>query len=288
MSYLSRIVLVVISLGSLVFSAQAAPPQKDICPAPTSNAARQAAAVAACRYFRGVPGSWGMHSAFDARGRVITCMHFTCNAASSGNQGQNQDQAAKPLKRFFLRFQDAYLVHEPGKNGLQIATQGNVLSYGGDWQVRQLKPYLFHFKQNVWKGFYWKVNTSRKEVYRVTGGQFGRLGGQEKKINIGVVTVGDSNKPTRFQLLLHGAYLVHQASGSGLQIAAQGNVLSYGGDWQVRKLKPYLFHLKQNVWKGFYWKVNTSRKEAYRVKGGNFGQLGGSDTKMSMVVDPIY
>ncbi len=92
-------------------------------------------------------------------------------------------------KRFLLRFSDAYLVHQPGTTTLQITAVGNVLSYGKDWQVKQMQPYLYHMRQNVWKGFYWKVNTSRKEVYWVRGGTFGKLGGQEEVLNITVDVV---------------------------------------------------------------------------------------------------
>jgi hypothetical protein len=285
MNRLNHLIILVFALCSLTFGVQAAPPQKDICPAPNGQMAQRAAVKAACQYFNDVPQSWGLHSAFNAAGQIISCMHFSCKPAP---QHQGNNQPATPLKRFLLRFQDAYLVYQPASNTIQIAAQGNVLSYGSDWQVRRLKPYLFHFKQNAWQGFYWKVNTSRKEIYRVTGGSFGQLGGHEQKINIRVDTVGNGNNPTRFFLRFHDTYLVHQVSQPGLQIVSQGNVLSYGSDWQVHQLKPYLFHLKQNMWKGFYWKVNTSRKEAYQVKGGQFGQLGGHETKMNMIIDPVY
>jgi predicted secreted protein len=285
-----------LALSSFSFSVQAAPPKKDICPAPASQAARQAAVDAACQHFGRVSKSWGMHSAFNSSGQVISCIHFKCKRAPHGfgnpnpgqqDQGNNNQPAATP-KRFLLKFQDASLVHIPASNVSQITAQGNVLSYGNDWQVRKLKPYLYHFKQNNWSGFYWKVNTSRGEVYRVKNGNFGQLGGNEQKINIGVDAVGNANNPTRFSLRFHDAYLVHKVGTSVLQIASQGNVLSYGGDWQVRKLKPYLFHVKQNNWQGFHWQINTSRKQAHRVKGGQFGQIGGNKTKLNMVIDPVY
>ncbi len=311
MNRFNQLMILSIALGSFTFGVHAAPPKKEICPAPAGQAARNAAVNAACQHFNGVSKSWGMHSAFNASGQIISCIHFSCKPAprSMGSPGQMQpvnpgfgsqglvrhdnpnqgnNQPAAAVKRFKLKFQDAYLVHHPASNTTQIAAQGNVLSYGQDWKVRKLKPYLYHFKQNAWQGFFWKVNTSRGEVYRVKGGSFGHLGGSEQKINIGVDAVGDVNNPTRFSLRFHDAYLVRQVGKSGLQITAQGNVLSYGGDWKVRKLKPYLFHLKQNVWKGFYWKINTSRKEAYRVKGGQFGQLGGNETKLNMIIDPVY
>ena len=100
-----------------------------------------------------------------------------------------QASAAEP-KRFFIDFKDAYLVYAPSSGTKQVVAEGNVLSYGGDWQVKKLKPYLYHMRLKTWKGFYWKVNTSRKEVYKVTGGKFGKLGGSDKKKNFTVDVVG--------------------------------------------------------------------------------------------------
>ncbi|MBM9518601.1 hypothetical protein JWG39_02065 [Desulforhopalus vacuolatus] len=288
MFFFSRtFISLVFTLGVLATAVQAAPPQKEICPAPDNQGARNAAVAAACQYFNGVPGSWGLHSAFNANGQVITCIHFSCNAAAQGNQEQNQNQPAASLKRFKLMFPDSYLIYQPGNNILQISTQGNVLSSGRDWQVAKLKPYLFHIKQKAWKNFFWTINTSRKEVYRVKGGQFGSMGGQKNKLGIRVDPVGSPGNPTRFKLLFNDTYLVYQVDRPNLQITAQNNVLSYGNDWQVRKLKPYLFHLKQNTWKNFFWKVNTSRKKVSRVVGGQFGSLGGQSTKINVRVNTV-
>ncbi len=297
MKRLNQLMILGLALGSFTCGAQAAPPKKEICPAPTSHAARTAAVNAACRHFNGVLQSWDMHKAFNSAGQIISCIHFTCRPGSQnmgnpdpGHQGQDQsnNQPAAAPKSFSLKLRDAYLVHNPSNNVLQIAAQGNVLSYGGDWQVRKLKPYLYHFKQNNWRGFYWAVNTSRGEVYRVKDGRFGQLGGIQQKLHIGVDAVGNANNPTRFSLRLRDAALKHQVGRSGLQIVSQGNVLSYGGDWQVRKLKPYLYHFKQNNWRGFHWQINTSRKEAYRVENGSFGRVGGNKTRLHMGISPTY
>ncbi len=194
---------------------------------------------------------------------------------------------AKQLQRFLLRFNDAYLVHVPNTSTLQIAAQSNVLSYGQDWQVQRLKPYLYHFRQNNWQDFYWAVNTSRGEVYRVRGGTFGNLGGQKEKLDIGVDSVGNANNPDRFFLRFSDAYLVKANTGA-LQIAAQGNVLSYGSDWEVQKLKPYLFQLRQNNWQNFRWQVNTSRESAQRISGGAFGSLSGQRSDLDVQVEAVY
>lgn len=174
---------------------------------------------------------------------------------------------------FRLQFKDAYLVYQPpaggsGSGTLQIAAELNVLSYGGDWSVARLKPYLFHMKLNSWSGFYWKVNTSRHEVYRVTGGTFGSLGGSDTVIpNITVQTVGDPNNPDRFFLRFADAYLVKPHSSAHPQIVASNTVLSYGSDWTVTQdgAASWVYHLSESVWKGFSWKVNLHRQRAYRV-----------------------
>ena len=193
--------------------------------------------------------------------------------------------SAEP-KRFFIDFSDAYLVYAPGSGTKQIAAEGNVLSYGGDWQVSKLKPYLYHIRLQTWKGFYWKVNTSRKEVYQVSGGTFGQLGGTDAKkdFTIDVVGGGGTGEPDRFLIKFPDSYLVYVPGSGTLQITAGGNVLSYGADWEVVKLKEYLYHMRLKTWKKFYWKINTSRKESYMVRNGAFGKLGGSETKMKATV----
>lgn len=192
------------------------------------------------------------------------------------------------LQRFLIKFNDAYLVYEPGEPGLQIAAQSNVLSYGWDWEVVELKPYLYAFRQANWDGFYWKVNTSRKEVYRVTNGSFGELGGDQELLNMTVDTVGSPEAPERFTLDFVDAYLV-RANDGVLQIATEGNVLSYGSDWEVVELQPYLFQLRQSVWKGFYWQVNTSREIAQRVNDDNFGQLSDRDRDdLDVQIEAVY
>ena len=202
------------------------------------------------------------------------------------NQGVNESETE--LEQFLIHFNDAYLVYEPDQPGLQIAAQQNVLSYGLDWEIVQLKPYLYAFRQQNWQNFYWQVNTSRQEVYRVTNGTFGQLGGDQELMKMSVDTVGSPNSPERFFLRFQDAYLVRNRSGV-LQIATEQNVLSYGSDWQVVELQPYLFQLKQDVWQGFHWQVNTSRQIAERINGETFGNLGGdSRESLNVEIEAVY
>ena len=192
-------------------------------------------------------------------------------------------------QQFFLDFEDAYMVFQPSSNSIQIITEGMVLSYGGDWDKNQLRPYLYHIKQNVWKDFYWQVNTSRKEVYRIRGSEFGEIGGTRQKLDVIVEVVGgsDTTPPDRFLLKFKRASLVYVPASQTMQISAEGNVLYYGADWDKCQLTPNIYHLKQNIWKGFYWEIDTFKKEAFKVTDGEFCKPGGTERQMKMGVRVI-
>ncbi len=189
--------------------------------------------------------------------------------------------------RFRVDFPQCSLVYVPASNILQIGASGRVLSTGTDWTVQQVYSYLFHLRLNSWSGFYWMVNTSRREVHRVTNGTFGSIGGTQTKLNIAVETVGGTggSPPTRFTLQFNDANLIYVRSTRVVQIAAQGNVLSTGHDWQKAEVYSYLIHIRHQSWSDFYWKVNTSRKEIYEQRGGTFGSVsGGTQTLLNFPV----
>lgn len=191
------------------------------------------------------------------------------------------------MESFSLNFPDCYLVYVPQNGTLQITANLSVLSYGSDWTVTQVYPYLYHLKLNTWQGFYWMVNTSRKEAYRVTNGTFGRVGGQQTRLNVVVDVVGGSvqTPPDRFFIRFNGAYLIYSIGNQEIQVIAQGNVLSYGSNWQKAQIYPYLFHIRLGTWQGFFWKVNTSRLQVYEVRNGTFGAIAaGQETTLNIPV----
>lgn len=194
-------------------------------------------------------------------------------------------QLAKAPQTLMLDFTDAYLVFSNPSKSIQIAAQNTVLSYGSDWEKCQIYPYLYHIRQKFWKGFYWKVNTSKKEVYEVTGGTFCKLGGSEKKLNIKVDVVGGSTTtpPDRFFLRFKEARLVYKPSTKTLQLATGNKVLSYCQDFQKCNLTASVYHFKENFWKGFYWKVDTLQKKVWKVTG-TFCQAGTGGTLLNIGV----
>ena len=195
-------------------------------------------------------------------------------------------------KRFLLYLRGSYLVCVPQNGTLQIADEGNVLSYGEGWQVHKLQPYLYHLRLSTWQGFYWKVNTSRREAYRVRGGTFGALGGSETRlggINVDVVGGGPGgmHEPERFFLRFKTADIVYVPDKDTFQLVAFDNVLSYGGDWQRCQVNTNLYEFRQNNWKGFFWKVNTASKRVWRTKEGDFCHTGGTDELIRIKVEVV-
>ena len=169
--------------------------------------------------------------------------------------------------------------HSPSQT--QLAAAGAVVSYGADWEVTRLRPFLFHVRLRTWRGFHWAVNTSRREAYEVRGGRFGRIGGCYEPLDfVRVQPVLDCAGLDRFLLRFRSARLVHLPASRSLQFSSGGRVLSYCQDWQAVQLRPYLFEIRQRHWRGFFWKINTSRREAYLVRNGSFGNLGGTHTAL--------
>lgn len=218
----------------------------------------------------------------------LNCKRLTTGVISTAHKIPVQTILTAP-KRFLVNFTNAYLVYTPKHKSIQIAADKNVVSYGGDWEKCNMKPYLYHIRQKVWKGFYWKINTSKKEVYRVKGGSFCKLGGTEKKLQMSVNVVGGSDTvaPDRFFLRFPAAYLVYVPSSKTMQFATEGNVLNYGTDWQSCNLNTFTYHFKQKFMKKFFWAVNTQSKKAFRVRGVVFCKPGGSTEPLNASVKVV-
>jgi len=186
--------------------------------------------------------------------------------------------------RFQVQFPDMALVFGAAGTGqVQVSTGDKVLSYGADWSIAKLAADVYHLKQAMWKDFFFKVNTTRKDLHVVKGGSFGKSGGTETKLVATVALIGGNNVRVAFDKTAN-PYLVHEPKGKTVQIAAYGYVMSYGSDWQVKAVTPAVYDLKENFWKDFFWKVDTTKKVAFIVTGGTFGAAGGTETRLPFVV----
>ena len=190
-------------------------------------------------------------------------------------------------ERFTLNFNDGYLVYDPQTGVLQITAEGNVLSYGGDWQVHKVYSYLFHFRLKTWQSFYWQVNTSRLEVVEVRNGTFGAIAGgthHEMPFHVDKTGGAGTSTPDRFTIRFPKSHMVYSPGDDVLQLITENKVLSYCGDWQRCKLHNNTYHFKQNNWAAFYWRVNTINKKVWRVRNGSFCGTGGTDELLGIKV----
>ena len=54
-----------------------------------------------------------------------------------------------------------------------MAVGNFVVDYGREWEVIQMKDFLYQMRKPHWNDTFWKVNTSHREVYQVENGTFG-------------------------------------------------------------------------------------------------------------------
>lgn len=138
-------------------------------------------------YDRPLPGTIAVRFA-GASGQIqvtkvaaeVTTMGTPAAAGPTGDLSVEQPSVSDlPADYTATSSENVYLTYENAGATLSISHGGNLLSSGENWEIRRLQPYLYHLRHNSWTDFYWKVNTSRKQVYEMTGGRFGYLGGAE-------------------------------------------------------------------------------------------------------------
>jgi len=230
------------------------------------------------------PGRWKIELFLD--GKYLDTLYFTFQNAEEQRTQKNTEQ--KP-ESFQIKFNNSYLIYIPAKDTLQLAAEGHVLSYGESWIVKGLKPYLFHLKHKNWN-YIWQINTSRREVHKITNGHFGSLGGDKKRISVGVEVTEDekSQSPLSFIIRFSDTRMIYKPDTQNLRILAAGSDISYSQEWLKKNMKNYLFHLKKKSWRGFFWKINTSRGTVYQVLNGEFGQYGGESKEISLNLDTLF
>jgi hypothetical protein len=203
------------------------------------------------------------------------------------------------VANYILQLQDAALIYEPSGKSLQITAVGTTLSRGKDWEVSQVKPYLYHLQHTSWKNFFWKVNTGKREVHLVWGGIFGGSESETRRRetpredegtreNITLEVIGGSNDqaPSRFFIHFPNMELVFVPMTGDVRLAAAGSTLSPYYDWQSCRLQDSLFHLRSKIWERYYWKIDTSRMQAWRTRGEQavFCKPGGEDSALPVTI----
>jgi hypothetical protein len=91
-----------------------------------------------------------------------------------------------PPLRFTLKLTDTRLEYEPEEGKFRIIAFGNQMVYAPMWRIFKLKSHLYQLKSISWSDFYWEVDTFKKEVRQVSGGNFGQtgVGGSVKVLDV--------------------------------------------------------------------------------------------------------
>jgi hypothetical protein len=161
-------------------------------------------------------------------------------------------------------------------------------------QFRRLKPYLFHIRHKNWEHHY-QINTSRREIYRVTGAKFGKMGGNLETItDVEVSTAGGSGgeNPTIISLRFGQAGISWNGSNGRMLVSflysvggasRQEAVLHETTRWRVCAQSQHVYHFKVPSWVD-HWSIDTTTRQAYRVIGGEFGRPGGRQLPLDVAV----
>jgi hypothetical protein len=88
---------------------------------------------------------------------------------------------------FTLIIPKIQIKYEPAIRKLSGMTFGKQIIYIPFWKVCKVGAHLFHFKYAMWKDFFLEVNTQEESVYRVTNGNFCRVGGTQEPVEIQVM-----------------------------------------------------------------------------------------------------
>lgn len=189
-------------------------------------------------------------------------------------------------KRFILTMPETHLIYEPQSFGLKIEYQGVPLSEGKDWRKCRLKPYVQQLKHISWKDFHWEIDTVERGVWKVTGVKFCTKGGTGKEIVMKMKVQGGSRlqPPYRITLGLSETRLEYEPTTHRFKLLTFGCPIVYIPFWKFARIEAHLYQFKHNLWKDFFWEVDTFKKEVTRISGGNFGKKGGTPASLDINV----
>jgi hypothetical protein len=91
-------------------------------------------------------------------------------------------------ERVILKLSDTRLEYEPAAGKFRILVYGDQIAHIPSWNVAKLDSHIYQFRHALWMSSFWQVNTAKKQVSRITGGNFGTMGGTPAVLDIDVKT----------------------------------------------------------------------------------------------------
>ncbi len=179
------------------------------------------------------------------------------------------------------------MIYNPGAFKFQILYNGIVLSDGKDWRKCNIRTHIFQFKHASWpKNLHWEINTTDRGLWQVNGKPFCKSGGRSKRLGVKIRAQGGSKSafPTHIAIEIPKAFLSYGCKTGQFKISFNGNQLVHVPFWRMSRLKPYLYHIKHQLWQDFFWEVNTTKMEIHTITGAKFGQTGGNRSPLDVTL----
>lgn len=86
--------------------------------------------------------------------------------------------------RVTLQLDKTCLTYIPETNAFKIQAYGNQVAYLPSWKTCKMKSHVYQLKHALWKDFFWEINSFKRTVSMVTGGQFMKSGGTHTPLNV--------------------------------------------------------------------------------------------------------
>lgn len=189
------------------------------------------------------------------------------------------------VNQFGWELPSVQLIYVPGEFKLKIISDGIIISDGKDWRKCNIRTHIFQFKHASWpKNLHWEVNTTDRGLWQVTGRPFCKTGGRSKRLQVGIRSRGGSKSsfPSQIVIEIPGVFLSYGVTSGKFKVSAFDNQMVHIPFWRMSRLKPYLYHLRHQLWQSFFWEINTTNRSVHMIRGGTFGQEGGKRQPMNV------
>lgn len=180
-------------------------------------------------------------------------------------------------KRISVEIPDTYLEYHPAKFGLTVYAGGVPISGPKEWRKCMLRPHIHQIKHWAWEGYHWEVDTVDRSVWHITGANFCKKGGSAKEVKVNVEVNGGSkvSPPSKFVLNLGATLLTYEPAERKFRLNTVSNQIAYPPFWKCVRLQNHIYQMQHELWKNYYWEVDTFRNKVTKVTGGKLGEQGG-------------
>jgi hypothetical protein len=164
---------------------------------------------------------------------------------------------------------DTRLIYSPESFDVQVISNQLIISRKNEWRKCNIRPHLFQIRHASWKDFHWEIDTRARQVWRVTGAEFCKRGGDARQLRMNMRVTGgnDTTLPQRVDLLLTNTRMEYQPGDKRFRIRSFGDMLIHLPFWSAAVLSNHLYHIGCTLWPGFFLEINARDKTVSRAAG---------------------